>query len=461
MAFEEDTIVAIATPAGAGAIGIVRLSGPSAVAMARQVFRPRSPLEDFQTHRLYLGTLIDPASGAPIDQVLLSCMKAPHSYTREDVVEINCHSGYLLLGKIVEILMRLGARPARPGEFTLRAFLNGRIDLSQAEAVIDLINARSEKGLHLASQELQGSLALEIESMRQKALDLLADLEAVIDFPDEDLPGLSPEEAARRIREDLLRPMETLRASRERRGLWVDGVKTVIVGRVNAGKSSLLNRLLDEERAIVTPVPGTTRDIIESGLVVRGLPLKLMDTAGLRRARTGIEKTGIHLTERKMEEAGLRLVVIDQSRPLNADDLAVLARCRKKAALVVLNKIDLPCRIGKERLERLSSEFPVLRVSALTGEGIEALRDAIVESVVLGDAEDLASRAATGMRHARALEEAARSFERAEKGIMAKAPTEIIASDVRSGLDALGEITGETAVEEVLDRIFSRFCIGK
>lgn len=461
MPLEDDTIVAIATPAGTGGIGIVRVSGPLAAPIARKVFKPRQPLDEFQSHRLVLGSLIDPASGAMIDEVLLSYMKAPHSYTREDVIEINSHSGYFLLGKILEVVTRQGARLARPGEFTLRAFLNGRVDLTQAEAVIDLINARSDKGLQLASQEVQGSLKEEMVSLRQRAIDLLAQLEAMIDFPDEDVEILNNEEAVRRIQEELLRPIEELRASRNRRGVWVDGVQTVIVGRVNAGKSSILNRLLDEERAIVTPVPGTTRDLIESGVVVRGMPLRLIDTAGLRKVKGRIEKIGVHLAEKKMEEADLRLIVIDQSRPLNDDDLAILSRCEGKATLVILNKVDLPSRLSPESLRCVSSEFPVVRVSALTGAGMEPLREAIVDCVLQRDPDGMASRAATSLRHAQALEEATACFERASEGFALDAPTEIVASDFREGLEALGVITGETATEEILDRVFSRFCIGK
>lgn len=461
MALEDDTIVAVATPVGPGGIGIVRMSGTLAAAIAKKVFRPKRPAEPLLSHHLYLGSLIDPATGSAIDEVLLSYMQAPSSYTREDVIEINSHSGFFLLGKILELLTRQGARPARPGEFTLRAFLNGRIDLTQAEAVVDLINARSERGLQIASREVQGSLGEEMKALRRAAVDLLAQLEAMIDFPDEDMDILPGGEAVRRIEEELLRPMEALRASRNRRGVWVDGVQTVIIGRVNAGKSSVLNRLLDEERSIVTPVPGTTRDLIESGIVVRGMPLRLIDTAGLRKAKGRIERIGVDRAEKKMEEADLRLIVIDQSRPLSEDDLSILSRCQGKPTLMILNKIDLPCKLSPGALDRLSGEFPVVRISALTGEGIESLREAIVACVLREDPEGMASRAATSLRHSRALEEAAVCFERASRGFAAGAPPEIVASDVRDGLDALGEITGETATEEVLDRVFSRFCIGK
>jgi tRNA modification GTPase len=459
-ASDKDTIAAVATPAGQAGIGIVRMSGPEARKIAATVFKPRNPVDSFQSHRLYLGRLIDPASGAAVDEVLLSCMAAPHTYTREDVVEINSHSGPLLLEQILNILLREGARLAKPGEFTFRAFMNGRMDLTQAEAVIDLINAQSERGLHLASNQIQGGLRLEIEGLRQTVLDLLAPIEVAIDFPEEDVPLLNREETASRVQEELLAPVSRILSGYGERKRWMEGLQTAIVGRVNAGKSSLLNRLLNEEKALVTPIPGTTRDVIESTIHMEGLPLRLMDTAGFRKVRGELEKLGLRRAEQKMEEADLVLLVIDRSRPLQGEDLELLGRVQEKKALVVLNKIDLPARVNEEALERKAGGVPLVRISALKGDGLGDLRQAIREAIFAGiDTADLG--VAPSLRHKEALERAFARFEKSVSNLRDGLPFEIVAADLQEGLEALGEIVGETAGDEVLDRIFSRFCIGK
>lgn len=459
-ASDEDTIAAVATPVGQAGIGIVRMSGPGSRKILDRIFRPRNPVNDMESHRLYLGHLMDPALGAPIDEVLVSYMAAPHSYTREDVVEINSHSGHLLLGQILKILVHEGARPAKPGEFTFRAFMNGRVDLTQAEAVMDLINAQSARGLQLASNQIRGRLHSEIERLRQHAVDILAQLEVAIDFPEEEYGRLHREETALRVQMDLIDPVSRILSGHEERKVWMEGVKTVIAGRVNAGKSSLLNRLLNEERAMVTPIPGTTRDTIESTIHLQGLPLHLMDTAGFRKGRGKLEKIGIHRAEQKMEESDLVLLVIDQSRPLHQDDLDLLARVQSKRAVVVLNKIDLRARVNEEALETLASGLHRVRISALKGEGIEELRKAIVDVITSGiDTADLG--VAPSLRHKEALERTSGHFQAGVSNLREGLPFEIVAADLQQGLEALGEIVGETANEEVLDRIFSRFCIGK
>jgi len=459
-ASDEDTIAAVATPVGQAGIGIVRMSGPGSRKILDRIFRPRNPVNDMESHRLYLGHLMDPASGAPIDEVLVSYMAAPHSYTREDVVEINSHSGHLLLAQILKILVHEGARPAKPGEFTFRAFMNGRVDLTQAEAVMDLINAQSARGLQLASNQIRGRLRSEIERLRQHAVDILAQLEVAIDFPEEEYGRLHREETALRVQMDLIDPVSRILSGHEERKVWMEGVKTVIAGRVNAGKSSLLNRLLNEERAMVTPIPGTTRDTIESTIHLQGLPLHLMDTAGFRKGRGTLERIGIHRAEQKMEESDLVLLVIDRSRPLHQDDLDLLARVQSKRAVVVLNKIDLRARVNEEALETLASGLHRVRISALKGEGLEELRKAIVDVITSGiDTADLG--VAPSLRHKEALERASGHFQAGVSNLREGLPFEIVAADLQEGLEALGEIVGETANEEVLDRIFSRFCIGK
>ena len=456
----EDTIAAVATPAGQAGIGIVRMSGPEARKIVEKIFKPRNPANSLRSHRLCLGRLIDPASGASIDEVLVSYMAAPHTYTREEVVEINSHSGPVLLEQILKILLREGARLARPGEFTFRAFMNGRMDLTQAEAIIDLINAQSERGLHLASNQIHGRLRAEIERLRQKAVDLSAHIEVVIDFPEEELSLLNRQETAERVQEELLQPVFQILSAYGERKLWLEGLKTVLVGRVNVGKSSLLNRLLNEERAMVTPIPGTTRDIIESTIHMEGLPLRLMDTAGFRKVRGKLEKIGIDRAEQKMEEADLVLLLIDQSRPLHQDDLNLLDRVRDKRTVIVINKTDLPARINEETLKTLATGVPQVRISALKGEGIVELRKAIREVITGGiDTSDVGI--APSLRHKEALERASGHFNKSASHLREGLPFEIVAADLQQGLEALGEIVGETTNDEVLDRIFSQFCIGK
>ena len=458
---DSDTITAIATPTGQAGIGIIRISGPRAYEIAKAIFRPQNPRQNLESHRLYLGQLYDPSLETTIDEVLISFMKAPCSYTREDIVEINSHSGFLLLSRILQIVLDQGARLAKPGEFTLRAFLNGRIDLTQAEAVVDLINCKSERGLALSSQQIQGSFREEIQVLRQKATDILAHCEVAIDFPEEEAVTMSREDVANRIEGEVIKPIRTMIETHSRKRIWVDGINTVIVGRVNAGKSSLLNRLLNEQRAIVTPIPGTTRDFIESTITIDGLPLRLMDTAGFREVQDEVERIGVGLTQQKLHEADFLLVVIDQSRPLNEDDLKIVYQCRGKKALIVLNKIDLGSMLSHDVEHKELAGFPVARISALTGEGLEHLRRAIVVYLLAGDVDMTASHATSNLRHRQALKEAAQFFESAARSSETNVPMEIVALELKSGLDALGEIIGETTNEEILDSIFSQFCLGK
>jgi len=460
MSPDQDTIAAIATPIGQAGIGIIRVSGPLSLEIAGKIFRPKNPTPVLKSHHLYLGHLLEPSSENAIDEVLISFMRAPHTYTQEDVLEINSHSGYALLSKILEILLAQGARLATPGEFALRAFLNGRIDLTQAEAVVDIINSQSERGLYLASQQVQGAFKEEIEGLRQKAINILAQAEVAIDFPEEGTDVVFREEETRGINEDLLKPIEALIEAHESR-IWVDGINTVIAGRVNAGKSSLMNRLLNEQRAIVTPIPGTTRDIIESTINIEGIPLRLMDTAGFQRMNDEVERLGINLTKQKLKESDFVLIVIDQSRPLGQGDLDTILQSKGKKTLIVLNKIDLPSKLGKGTDSEALFLFPSVKVSALTGQGLDQLKKAMKDCILEGGLDTTSSHAVPNLRHRHALYNSLQFFKDAEHRIREEAPMEIIALELRSGLDALGEITGETTSEDVLDSIFSQFCLGK
>lgn len=456
-----DTIAAIVTPPGRAGIGIIRISGPLSHPIAETVFRPKKDRKLFQSHRLYLGYFVEPGTGRPVDEVLLTFMRAPHTYTREDIVEINSHSSYALLETILRIVLEQGARLARPGEFTLRAFLSGRIDLTQAEAVMDLINSRSEKGLFLASRHMSGLFRDQIEELRAHAVHILAGVEAAIDFPDEGLETASLNgDWPDAIKNRLIRPVKKLIGSGSNR-IWMEGINTVIAGRVNAGKSSLLNRLLNEERAIVAPFPGTTRDFIESGVEISGIPFRLVDTAGFRDAADDVEHLGINLTEKKVSEADLLLIVIDWSRPLSREDRDILLRADGMQAILVLNKTDLPCNPREASDLEILPALPRVSISALTGKGIDDLRKTMAKTVLRDGQEAPLETVGPNLRQQQALKQALDFFTASLKGTREGVPLEIIALELKSGLDALGEIIGETTNEDILESIFSQFCLGK
>jgi len=456
-----DTIAAIATPVGQAGIGIIRISGPQALSILKRIFKPINPEAPLRTRRLYLGHILDPGSGLCVDEVLATYMKAPYTYTREDIVEINSHSGYAVLSKVLELVLESGARLARPGEFTFRAYLNGRIDLTQAEAVAELITSRSERGLYLASQQIKGALKHKINSLRHELIHVLSQVEAAIDFPDEEDTFLDKTFVVNTLRQSILKQITELIEAHSEKKIWVEGISTVIAGRVNVGKSSLLNRLLDEQRAIVTPVPGTTRDVVESSMSIEGLPIRLMDTAGIREDGDEIEKLGIQLTEQKLSEADLVLAVLDYSLPISNEDRGLLNKIKDKPALLVLNKIDLPSDVKWDEALKGLPEFPTVRVSALTGQGIKQLKKEIVRVVVGSEVRSAPTAIAPNLRQAKALEQARQYIENAVSCIHQDAPLEIAALELRSALDSLGEIIGETTPEDVLEAIFSNFCIGK
>lgn len=456
-----DTIAALSTPPGQAGIGIVRISGSRAKDIADRLFRAkRSPMA-WESHILTLGRLVDPDTGATVDEVLLAYMKAPHSYTREDVVEINTHSGHALVERILRMVLNAGARPARPGEFTFRAFLNGRIDLTQAEAVMDLIQSRSERGVELASGQLCGRMRERIETARRAVVDILAHTEVGIDYPDEECAVKSGEEAFSWLVQDVVAPLKELRDAYAQRRFWADGVKIAIVGCVNTGKSSLLNRLAEEERAIVTDVPGTTRDVLEAQIHIDGLPIRLLDTAGYRIPNGEVERIGVERAEQTLEGANLALVVVDRARALGEEDRRILQRCANIPTLVVLNKIDLPNRLGPGAARSALADMAKVSVSARTGEGMEGLRQSIRNAVLEDSTGALHVDFLPNARQNKALEEALEQFQQAAVHFREEAPLEIVSVDLNSGLDALAEITGERATEETLDRIFQSFCLGK
>lgn len=459
--FDHDTIAAISTPIGMGGIGIIRISGPRAIAIAQTLFPSASSLKSRRSHQLTLGNIIDPVRGLIIDQVLLSIMKAPNTYTREDVIEINCHSGPLILKKILELVLLGGARLADPGEFTLRAFLNGRIDLTQAEGIIELIQAQTDQALTQANRLLQGALQKRLQAIQENLLSLLAQLEAAIDFPEEELEILDQQAWNRILQEQVLTPILELTQAYEQGLPFREGLSLVLVGKPNVGKSSLLNRLLNEDRAIVTSIPGTTRDTIEENILLKGLLFRLVDTAGIRQARDEVEEAGILRTRGKVQQAQMVLFLLDTSRPLEAEDLAIYEEIGAKPAIVLLNKMDLPSVVA---LEEVQKKFPnplVLPISARYGQGIETLKEKLHELFIQTHFPEALPDLIPTLRQKKIFEQMIESLTRAYQLMDQRVSPEFIALDIQRALEDIGSLVGTTTTEDVLDQVFSRFCIGK
>lgn len=463
--YYRDTIVAISTPIGEGGIGIVRLSGDEAIAIAERIFRsPSGKKLNQNPHKsLLYGHIISPETNHVIDEVLVSTMKAPHTYTTEDVVEINVHSGNLVLREVLRAVLLAGARLAEPGEFTKRAFLNGRIDLSQAEAVIDVIRATAPPALRLAERQLEGYLSKKVKEIREELLDVAVQLEAAVDFSEEEnieiLPYTKLITAARAAK----RKIEALLINAESGRVFREGIQTAIIGSPNVGKSSLFNLLLKENRAIVTSVPGTTRDIIEEKVDIHGICLNLRDTAGIRDPLDEVEKIGVQLSHASLRRAQLVLLVIDLSQSLSEEDEKVISSIKrsKKKTLVVANKADLPMAIEAETLEKKLEGLKWVKISAKTGAGLKKLEKLIVDVVFEGVPLSEENTLVTNVRHIKLLQEAKSNVEEALRLLKSKAPEELAATIILDCLDNLGEITGETASIEIVDKIFSQFCIGK
>ncbi|MFQ5989216.1 MAG: tRNA uridine-5-carboxymethylaminomethyl(34) synthesis GTPase MnmE [Candidatus Methylomirabilales bacterium] len=455
----QDTIAAIATPPGEGGIGIVRLSGPQALEVASRVFSPRSGADPRRvaSHTVHLGHVVDPDTGAPIDEAYLVLMRAPRSFTGEEVVELHGHGGRVSLQAILNVVLRHGARPATPGEFTRRAFLNGRIDLAQAEAVLEIVKARTEAGVGAAMRQLQGGLSEQIQALQAELLSLLASLEASVDFPEEglDFPEIGELEKQADLIAESLRGL--IQKAREGR-LLREGATVAITGRPNVGKSSLLNALLGRERAIVSVIPGTTRDTVEEEFQIGGVPIRLIDTAGFR-VETGdpVEAEGLRRTRVALEQADLTLVVLDGSEGITPLDSQAWSETRGPGVLVV-NKIDLPPALSLGNYRERFRVHPCF-TSAVTGQGVEALRDELQRA--LGGGAESEARLMMVPRHREALERAERQLLAARTSLGDGVSPDLVALDVRSALAALGEIVGETVTEDVLDQVFQQFCIGK
>lgn len=461
----DDTIAAISTALGEGGIGIVRVSGPNAMDIAERVFKPAANNAwREQKFRLVYGHVVDPASGAIVDEALLGVMPGPRSYTREDVVEINCHGGPVPLRKTLALTLSAGARLAEPGEFSKRAFLNGRLDLARAEAVIDIIRATTEDALQVAVNQLSGSLSQKIEAVQAELLSVVALVEATIDFPEDEVDDYSPADIKQRLQR-AAGEIHALIESAETGRVYREGVQTVIVGKPNVGKSSLLNVLLREKRAIVTDVPGTTRDVIEEILNLGGIPVVLTDTAGIRETRDAVEKIGVERSRESIQRADLVLMVFDVAGGIDDEDEEIIHLVKNRRGIVVLNKIDIEAGEETGEIKRLVREklngWPVVEISALQEKGIRELENTVVELVTGGKVVARDGILVSNVRHKNQLLKAQEHLQEALDGVEAGLTPELVAIDIRAAWEAVGEINGSVITEDIVDKIFTEFCIGK
>ncbi|NLY89283.1 MAG: tRNA uridine-5-carboxymethylaminomethyl(34) synthesis GTPase MnmE [Firmicutes bacterium] len=458
----EETIVAVATPPGEGGIGVIRISGPQAQAIGERILRHPSgkAITTWPERKVRLGVVLS-SEQKIIDEAIFFFFRAPRSYTGEDVLEIQGHGGQKNLELILSAAMAAGARPAEPGEFTKRAFLNGRIDLAQAEAVIDLITAQTDLAHQAAQEQLSGRLSTYLRQCEERLLAVLAQIEAALDYPEDEIPDLDREEAGRTIH-DVAEDLRTLAVQAEKGRILREAATVVLAGKPNVGKSSLLNRLLGEERAIVTPIPGTTRDFVAEISNLQGLPVRLVDTAGLRETSDPLEQEGVRRAWRWVERAELILVVLDAAAGLSAEEERLIEDVRgKKRMFIILNKSDLPPRLTVAGLPEKFSGLPVLTVSAFSGEGLEDLETKIREELVGKDFGRGHPVIVTSLRHKEALERAVRYLQNVTAGLRDGLSEDLLTIDLRAALEALGEITGRTVSDEVINAIFSRFCVGK
>ncbi len=454
--YQADTIAAVATPPGEGGVAVVRLSGPDARRIGSEILGRKG--DGWDSHRLYHGRVRDPARGFVVDEVMFAFLQQPKSYTGEDTVEIHCHGGPYVVRQVLGLVLAHGARHAEPGEFTKRAFLNGRLDLTQAEAVLDLIRSRTDKAANVALGQMEGGLSQEVRDLREQLVDTLVQVEAAIDFPEEEIELLQRAELARKVA-GVVDRLSALIDSYEWGRLIREGVRVCIVGRPNVGKSSLMNALLGVDRAIVTDTPGTTRDFIEETVNLSGFPVVLWDTAGLREETEGVERIGIDVTLQRLAESQGCLLVLDGSSPLTGEDRKVMERLRGSQGLVVINKNDLRQRIDRAAVAELLPRLRQFEVSALTEQGLDELRTGLHDCFL--DSAEEPEVVVTNVRHKAALDRARSSLAEVHRAMDDGLPPDIVAVDLQEARDSLEEIIGTVTNDDILDRIFSQFCIGK
>lgn len=458
-----DTIAAISTPMGEGAIAIVRMSGPEALAIADKVYKgPRGKrLSSVDSHTINYGHIVDPETEKVVEEVMVSVLKAPKTFTREDIVEINCHGGLVTVNQVLQLVLREGARLAEPGEFTKRAFLNGRIDLSQAEAVMDLIRAKTDRAMNVAMNQMEGRLSSLIKRLRAEILETLAHVEVNIDYPEyDDVEEMTHKmliEKATKVKKEI----EALLTTSEQGKILREGISTVIIGRPNVGKSSLLNSLVHETKAIVTDIPGTTRDVIEEYVNVRGVPLRLVDTAGIRETEDIVERIGVERSRQVLKEADLILLVLNYSESLSDEDIKLFEATKGMDIIVIVNKTDLEQKLDLDRVRELAGNQPVVTTSLLKEEGIDELEEAIQSLFFTGAIESGDLTYVSNTRHISLMHEAKRAITDALEGIENDVPIDMVQIDLTRCWEVLGEIIGDAVHESLIDQLFSQFCLGK
>lgn len=456
------TIAAISTAVGEAGIGIVRISGKNALSIANAIFKGNKveELSKDLNRKLVYGHIIDRKNDQLVDEVLISFMKGPHTYTREDMVEVYCHGGIISVRKVLELMLNNGARLAEPGEFTKRAFLNGRLDLSQAEAIIDMIRAKTDKSFEASLEQLEGSLSRKINEIRNILLEMIAHVEVSIDFPDEDIEEVTYEDlekSGNKVKEEI----ENLLSTADRGKILRDGLNTVILGKPNVGKSSLLNAILRENRAIVTDIPGTTRDIIEEYVNIDGIPLRIIDTAGIRNTEDLVEQIGVDKARETVEKADLVIAVFDVSRELSDEDYEIIQLIKHKKSIVLLNKTDLPSKYSLTDLLSLLKDKEIIKTSITSNIGVDLLEKSIKSMFYSGDVEIYSDAIITNVRHKNQLVKALENIKEALEDIRGNVPIDCIEVDLKNCWENLGEISGDTIGEDILDKIFAEFCIGK
>ncbi|MUK88138.1 tRNA uridine-5-carboxymethylaminomethyl(34) synthesis GTPase MnmE [Ornithinibacillus sp. L9] len=457
---ETDTITAISTPIGEGAIAIVRLTGPQAIEITAKLFDGKD-LMKVDSHTINYGKIIDPQTNEVAEEVMVSVMRGPRTFTREDVVEINCHGGMVAVNRVLEIVLNQGARLAEPGEFTKRAFLNGRIDLSQAEAVMDLIRAKTDKAMSVALKQMDGRLSGLIQKYRQELLETVAHVEVNIDYPEyDDVEEMSHEMMRKKTKEVHDEIEELLQVAKQGKILR-EGLATAIIGRPNVGKSSLMNTLVQENKAIVTEIPGTTRDIIEEYVNVRGVPLRLVDTAGIRETEDIVEKIGVERSRKVLKESDLILFVLNYNEALSDEDKKLFEAIKGLEYIVIINKTDLPQKLDLDEVKQYSEERPIVTTSLIEEKGVDELESAIAKTFFAGDIDTGDLTYVSNVRHIQLLKQAKQALEDAMASLEMEMPLDIVQIDVTRTWEFLGEIIGDTASDSLIDQLFSQFCLGK
>lgn len=455
-----DTIAAISTAVGEGGIAVIRVSGPESVPQVERIFKSKTKLTDAATHTVHYGFIVDPDSGERIEEVLVTVMRAPRSFTMEDVVEISSHGGVISVKKIMDLLLQLDIRYAEPGEFTKRAFLNGRIDLSQAEAVIDLIRSKSDRAFSIALKQVGGTLSRRIRELRHTLIETMAHIEVNIDYPEHDVESLTSAFIREKCQAVMAEIEHLLKTANEGRILR-EGIVTAIVGRPNVGKSSLLNALAQESRAIVTDIPGTTRDVIEEFVTINGIPLKLLDTAGIRETADVVEQIGVERSRSALQEADLILLVLNHNEPLNEDEIKLIEQIGSRQVIVIINKMDLPQKLDLDTVRAHFNDDRIVQMTIAEQKGMDDLEEAISSIFFSGKVESNDLTYVSNVRHIALLKKAHRSLQDAYEATEQHIPIDMIQIDVRSAWESLGEIIGDAVGDSLIDQIFSQFCLGK